>query len=78
MIVARRAELLDGLARELVERYRVAVEVVAADLTDPRAARRGRGRLRTDPVELLVNNAGYGALERSRSCRSMIIWRRSS
>ncbi|MFI0357048.1 SDR family NAD(P)-dependent oxidoreductase [Actinomadura sp. 9N407] len=61
VIVARRADLLDELARELVERYRVAVEVVAADLTDP--AQRGavERRLREDPVELLVNNAGYGA-----------------
>ncbi|MEU8802067.1 SDR family oxidoreductase [Spirillospora sp. NPDC048819] len=61
VIVARRAELLDGLARELVERYRVAVEVVAADLTDPGQRAEVEGRLRADPVELLVNNAGYGA-----------------
>lgn len=61
VIVARRADLLDGLARELVERYRVAVEVVAADLTDPAQRAEVEGRLRSDPVELLVNNAGYGA-----------------
>ncbi|TDD76858.1 SDR family NAD(P)-dependent oxidoreductase [Actinomadura rubrisoli] len=61
VIVARRADLLDGLARELVERYRVAVEVVAADLTDPFQREEVERRLRADPVELLVNNAGYGA-----------------
>jgi short-subunit dehydrogenase len=61
VIVARRAELLDGLARELVERYRVAVEVLAADLTDPGQRAEVEGRLRAEPVELLVNNAGYGA-----------------
>ncbi|TDB90063.1 SDR family oxidoreductase [Actinomadura sp. 7K534] len=61
VIVARRADLLDGLARELVERYRVAVEVVAADLTDPAQRGEVEARLRADPVELLVNNAGYGA-----------------
>ncbi|MEW2356167.1 SDR family oxidoreductase [Spirillospora sp. NPDC029432] len=61
VITARRAELLDGLARELVERYRVAVEVVAADLTDPEQRGAVERRLREDPVELLVNNAGYGA-----------------
>lgn len=61
VIVARRAELLDGLARELVERYRVAVEVVAADLTDPAQRAEVEERLRAEPVELLVNNAGYGA-----------------
>ncbi|MFC5746802.1 SDR family NAD(P)-dependent oxidoreductase [Actinomadura rugatobispora] len=61
VIVARRAGLLDELARELVERYRVAVEVVAADLTDPLERGDVERRLRTDPVELLVNNAGHGA-----------------
>jgi short-subunit dehydrogenase len=61
VIVARRADLLDELARELVERYRVAVEVVAADLTDPDQRGAVERRLREDPVELLVNNAGYGA-----------------
>ncbi|WP_433327008.1 SDR family NAD(P)-dependent oxidoreductase [Spirillospora sp. CA-294931] len=61
VIVARRSDLLDRLARELVERYRVAVEVVAADLTDPLEREEVERRLRADPVELLVNNAGYGA-----------------
>ncbi|WP_067461458.1 SDR family NAD(P)-dependent oxidoreductase [Actinomadura macra] len=61
VIVARRADLLDGLARELVERYRVAVEVLAADLTDPVERDEVERRLRAEPVELLVNNAGYGA-----------------
>ncbi|MFF5259134.1 SDR family NAD(P)-dependent oxidoreductase [Actinomadura viridis] len=61
VIVARRADLLDELARELVERYRVAVEVVAADLTDPAERGEVERLLRADPVELLVNNAGFGA-----------------
>lgn len=60
VIVARRTGLLDGLARELVERYRVAVEVLAADLTDLAQRAEVEGRLRADPVELLVNNAGHG------------------
>lgn len=61
VIVARRAGLLDGLARALVERHRVAVEVLAADLTDPGQLRVVEERLREEPVDLLVNNAGYGA-----------------
>ncbi|MFG1999188.1 SDR family NAD(P)-dependent oxidoreductase [Spirillospora sp. NPDC048911] len=61
VIVARRAELLDGLARDLVERYRVGVEVLAADLTDPAERGEVEERLRADPVELLINNAGFGA-----------------
>ena len=61
VIVARRADLLDELARELVERYRVAVEVVAADLTDAGQRAEIEERLGAEPVELLVNNAGYGA-----------------
>ncbi|MFC0037395.1 SDR family NAD(P)-dependent oxidoreductase [Actinomadura rayongensis] len=61
VIVARRGDLLDALARDLVERYRVAVEVVAADLTDPEQRAAVEERLRTDPVDLLVNNAGFGA-----------------
>ncbi|GAA2573288.1 SDR family oxidoreductase [Actinomadura fulvescens] len=70
VIVARRADLLDRLARDLVERYRVGVEVLAADLTDPAQRGEVEERLRADPpegrsgrgqIELLVNNAGYGA-----------------
>ncbi|MBO2450566.1 SDR family oxidoreductase [Actinomadura barringtoniae] len=61
VIVARRADLLDELARDLVERYRVGVEVMAADLTDPGERGAVEQRLRSEPVELLVNNAGYGA-----------------
>ncbi|MBT2213595.1 MULTISPECIES: SDR family oxidoreductase [Actinomadura] len=61
VLVARRPGPLEELARELVERYRVAVEVVAADLTDGARCAEVERRLRADPVELLVNNAGRGA-----------------
>lgn len=61
VIVARRAELLDDLATELTDRYRVAVRVLAADLTDPGGLAAVTARLSDEPVDLLVNNAGYGA-----------------
>ncbi|MCP2339883.1 SDR family NAD(P)-dependent oxidoreductase [Actinomadura rupiterrae] len=61
VVVARRADRLDALARELVERYRVAVEVIAADLTRSADRDEVEHRLKNEPVELLVNNAGYGA-----------------
>ncbi|REE98938.1 SDR family NAD(P)-dependent oxidoreductase [Thermomonospora umbrina] len=61
VLVARRGDLLDDLARRLSARHGVAVEVVAADLTDPEGLGRVEERLRERPVDLLVNNAGYGA-----------------
>lgn len=62
VLVARRAEALEALARELREAHRVEVDVVPMDLGAPGApealhaevARRGR------EVDLLVNNAGFG------------------
>lgn len=61
VLVARRAELLKALAERLSDRYKIAVEVLAADLTDPDRLAGIEARLRDDPVDLLVNNAGYGA-----------------
>lgn len=61
VLVARRGDLLDRLAGTLSERHRVAVEVLPADLTDPAQLERVEERLRREPVDLLVNNAGYGA-----------------
>jgi short-subunit dehydrogenase len=39
----------------------VVVEVLAADLTDPARLAEVEARLRAHPVDLLINNAGYGA-----------------
>jgi uncharacterized protein len=64
VVVARRKERLEGLAAELAAQHGVEVEVLAADLTDPRALAEIEARLEADerPVDLLVNNAG-GASE---------------
>lgn len=62
ILVARREERLDALAGDLGARHGCHVEVIAADLSDPTDLARVEARLRGDrrPVELLVNNAGFG------------------
>ena len=62
ILVARSAENLESLASELRSAHGVAVEVVPADLTDEADLDRVASLL-TDadaPVDLLVNNAGFG------------------
>ena len=62
VLVARDAERLAAFAAELEARYRVAVEVLVADLTDREQLALVEARLAdgTRPVDLLVNNAGFG------------------
>jgi short-subunit dehydrogenase len=61
-LVARRAERLEALARELSDRHSVRAEVVVADLTDE--AERDRLAVEVEKaglsVDILVNNAGFG------------------
>ncbi|MFE9558608.1 SDR family NAD(P)-dependent oxidoreductase [Streptomyces sp. NPDC006692] len=62
VLVARDEERLRRTAKELRTRYGVPVEVLAADLVDPLECRRVEERLGSagDPVDVLVNNAGFG------------------
>lgn len=64
VLVARDQGRLQQLAAELSQRYGVSTEVLTADLADAAARERVEQRLRSvvggDPVELLVNNAGFG------------------
>ncbi|WP_433802878.1 SDR family NAD(P)-dependent oxidoreductase [Actinomycetospora sp. CA-084318] len=60
VLVARNRTRLETLAEQMGQRYGVAVEVLAADLTDPDDLARVGARLTQPerPVDLLFNNAG--------------------
>lgn len=62
VLVSRDEARLQVTAAELRDRYAVAVEVLPADLADREQVDRVAGRLREAdrPVDLLVNNAGFG------------------
>lgn len=62
VLVARDAARLAAVADELRASYSVAVEVLPADLTDPAELAAVEARLADGdrPVDLLVNNAGFG------------------
>ncbi|MFJ7149143.1 SDR family NAD(P)-dependent oxidoreductase [Streptomyces sp. NPDC100445] len=58
VLVARRAERLDALARRLREDRRVEVEPLVADMSRPADLARVAERAAGEDVDLLVNNAG--------------------
>lgn len=62
VLVARDREALDALAARLGAVHRVACEVLVADLSKPRQLEKVVDRLVDPdrPVEVLVNNAGFG------------------
>lgn len=63
VLVARDRERLDGVAAELAARHGVAAEVLVADLADRAQLGLVAERLgeQERPVDLLVNNAGFGS-----------------
>lgn len=65
VLIARDAVRLGDVAEQLRGEHQVDVEVIAADLSDREELERVAVRLReTDrPVDLLVNNAGFGLKE---------------
>ncbi|KQR45277.1 short-chain dehydrogenase [Microbacterium sp. Leaf161] len=62
VLVARSADALESVAAELRSEYGIAVEVLVADLAEVADVDRVADRLRdaSDPVDLLINNAGFG------------------
>lgn len=62
VLVARRTDRLAALATRLRSEHGVEVEVLGADLVDPTALGSVESRLAggSPPVDLLVNNAGFG------------------
>jgi len=75
VLVARRAEALDAVARRVTERHGVDVITIPADLAAPGAGRRLATELaqRGLDIDLLVNNAGFathGAFAESDAART--------
>ncbi len=60
IMVARREERLSELADSLREKHGVVARVVAMDLLDPDAPTKLFNEVGDTPVDLLVNNAGFG------------------
>jgi short-subunit dehydrogenase len=65
ILVARRRDRLEDLARRLGADCGADVEVQPADLTDPAELRKIEDRITAEPrLSLLVNNAGFGTVGR--------------
>jgi hypothetical protein len=61
VVVARRTERLKELAERLQKQSGVHVDVLTADLTDPKGIAKVRSRIEESPnIERVVNNAGFG------------------
>jgi short-subunit dehydrogenase len=60
VLVSRDEERLRALATDLGSRYGIESEVLCADLTSDRDVSRVVERIDGAPIELLVNNAGFG------------------
>ena len=61
IIVARRGDRLEELAKQLQDEHQVSVEIFVADLSDPtRVAALEQRITETSGLALLINNAGFG------------------
>ena len=63
LLIARREDRLQSIAREIGEQFHVRTEILSADLTDDAALAVVAARIRdAADLGLLVNNAGFGSL----------------
>jgi short-subunit dehydrogenase len=60
VLVARDEERLTALAAELAKKHGVTADVLPADLSTTEGRAAVEARLEAEPVDLLVNNAGFG------------------
>jgi uncharacterized protein len=61
LLIARRKDRLESLARELSAQHQISAEVFQADLTDATVLEAAAERIRKAPnLGILVNNAGFG------------------
>lgn len=60
VLVARREAELTAVAAEIVAKYGVRADVIAIDLGERDAAEQLYARLRDRPIDIVVNNAGFG------------------
>jgi uncharacterized protein len=64
IVVARRRERLEALAERLGAAHQAKVEVLVADLATPTGVDAVAARAAATPLDLLVNNAGFGGYRR--------------
>ncbi|MGA2119112.1 MAG: SDR family NAD(P)-dependent oxidoreductase, partial [Bryobacteraceae bacterium] len=63
LLVARRGDRLEALAKELDWQHRVRVETLSADLTTAEGLAAVEQRIyAAEDLEILVNNAGFGTM----------------
>ena len=62
VLVSRRRDALEAVAGEIQSRYRVSAAIIAEDLGQPGAPARMLAQIER-PIEVLVNNAGFGIWE---------------
>lgn len=60
VLVARATDWSNSLAADLRKTHGVAIKVITADLTDAKQIEAVGQRLRAEPTDLLINNAGAG------------------